>query len=197
MKITTIVGTNSLKQNTYIVEDNNTIIMIDCGSSLELILDKYRDENNKELQHIDAIFLTHTHFDHTCGLEDILNKFKVPVFVKSECGSWISDPYYNASGMFSKPLTYNPPIVNEISTENEIVVKTIKIKPYFTPGHTDCSMCFQIENFLFTGDTKFYLATGRTDLPTGNKEKLDKSLKLIKSIICDLCYPGHGIPFKN
>lgn len=197
MKITTIVGTNSLKQNTYIVEDNNTIIMIDCGASLELILDEYRNENKKELQHIDAIFLTHTHFDHTCGLKDVLTKFDSPVFVKNGCSSWISDPYYNASGMFSRPLNFKPAHINEISTENEIIVKNLAVEPFFTPGHTDCSMCFKIGDYLFTGDTKFYLSVGRTDLPTGSDEKLTESLKKINNIKCLLCYPGHGIPFKN
>ena len=197
MKITTIVGTNSLKQNTYIVEDKNTIIMIDCGSSLELILEEYRNENNKDLQNLDAIFLTHTHFDHTLGLKDVLDKFNTPVFVKADCVSWISNPYYNASGMFARPLDFEPPVIKEISTENKILVKNLVVTPYFTPGHTDCSMCFKIGNFLFTGDTKFYLSVGRTDLPTGSDSKLVESLEKIKHINCDLCYPGHGIPFKN
>ena len=57
MKITTIVGDNSLKQNTYVVESDTTTLLIDCGSSLESILEKYNHENKKTLKDIDAIFL--------------------------------------------------------------------------------------------------------------------------------------------
>ena len=197
MKVTTIVGDNSLKQNTYIVEDNQTTILIDCGASLESILEEYEIENKKKLPKIDSIFLTHTHFDHTLGLESVVKTFNAPVFVRGGCSSWIESPYYNASGMFNRPLTYRPPIINEISTEDDIVVENMKITPFFTPGHTDCSMCYKIGQYLFTGDTKFYLLVGRTDLPTGSHNKLIKSLNLIQSIDCDLCYPGHGIPFIN
>ena len=197
MKITTILGNNSLKQNSYIVEDNASTILIDCGSTLSNIQKEYYKENKRQLKKIDAIFLTHTHFDHTCGLESVITQYKIPVFVKGGSSNWIADPYYNASGMFNRPLTYSPKQIKEIEGEQEIIINGLKIKPYFTPGHTDCSMCYLINNYLFTGDTKFYLTVGRTDLPTGDDTKLNNSLKFIKSIKCELCYPGHGIPFKN
>ena len=45
-----------------------------------------------------------------------------------------------------------------------------------TPGHTRDSMCLQVEDHLFTGDTLLFGATGRTDLPTGDPEALYDSL---------------------
>ena len=45
-----------------------------------------------------------------------------------------------------------------------------------TPGHTRDSMCLQVEDHLFTGDTLLFGGTGRTDLPTGDPEALYDSL---------------------
>ena len=54
-------------------------------------------------------------------------------------------------------------------------------------------MCLKIEDALFTGDTLFNDGVGRTDLPTGNVNKLNESLKLLMKLNDDLkVYPGHG-----
>jgi len=68
-------------------------------------------------------------------------------------------------------------------------------KIIFTPGHTEGSVCIYNENEkkLVSGDTMFYHSYGRTDLPGGSDEKMQKSLRLIKKIVSRdaLVYPGH------
>ena len=62
-----------------------------------------------------------------------------------------------------------------------------------TPGHTKGSVCLQLDNCLFTGDTIFEKDIGRVDLPGGNKEQLIESLKKISELPTSLkLYPGHG-----
>jgi hydroxyacylglutathione hydrolase len=64
-----------------------------------------------------------------------------------------------------------------------------------TPGHTAGSISILASNgVLFSGDTVFADAVGRFDLPTGNKEKLQQSLRLLSIKKFLHLYPGHGGP---
>lgn len=196
MKIITIVSENSLRQNSYIISSGDTTFMIDCGASPESVQEEYLKETGEPLTHLDAIFLTHTHFDHTWAICHFDEVYSPTIFVAKGGKEWISDPSHNASGLFGNPLTYSPKAVVEFQKEEPITIKNLSVIPFFTPGHTDCSVCYKIGEFLFTGDTEFYLAVGRTDMPTGNQQKLRESLEKIHHISCSLHYPGHGIPYK-
>jgi rhodanese-related sulfurtransferase len=78
-----------------------------------------------------------------------------------------------------------------------IVVGQLRINVMHTPGHTRDSMCLQVENRLFTGDTLLMGATGRTDLPTGDPEALHDSLfnRVLKLDPALEVYPAHE--YKN
>ncbi|KKK53889.1 hypothetical protein LCGC14_3090260, partial [marine sediment metagenome] len=62
------------------------------------------------------------------------------------------------------------------------------------PGHTKGSICIKMGDTLFSGDTLFYHSIGRTDLPTGSYEELEKSIKTKLYILQDdtKVYTGHG-----
>ena len=61
-----------------------------------------------------------------------------------------------------------------------------------TPGHTDGSACFIVNNMLFTGDTLFLESVGRTDFISGNRDDLVESVKKLFSLNGEyLVYPGH------
>ena len=66
-----------------------------------------------------------------------------------------------------------------------------------TPGHTQGSVCFynEYEKVLISGDTVFYQSYGRTDLPDGSEEQMQKSLSnIFETLPSDvLVYPGHGV----
>ena len=199
MKVIKIVAKNELSQNTYLVQDKNTTILIDCGCSIAEVEKEYvKRTNGLNLPKIDAIFLTHTHFDHTLFLKEFEMRFEMPIFVKKGCANLISSPEFNESGRFaSSPLTYAPANVVEMEDNQPISIKNITILPIFTPGHSICSTCFLVDDLLFSGDTLFYLAVGRTDLNGSNSDDLEKSLDLLHSLPFSLCYPGHGIHFKK
>jgi len=70
----------------------------------------------------------------------------------------------------------------------------LNFKVIHTPGHSSGSVCFLIDNILFSGDTLFCDSVGRTDLPGGSYKEIEKSIKekifsLDENIIV---YPGHG-----
>ena len=73
------------------------------------------------------------------------------------------------------------------------VIKRFSIEVIFTPGHTQGSVCLLIDGCLFTGDTLLNGKIGRVDLPGGDKETLNKSLKIISTLPNQTnIYPGHG-----
>ena len=66
--------------NSFIVKNNQTILMVDCGFGLkETIdrLDKYQINPNE----INAILLTHEHEDHIKGAFSLANKFQIPIYL--------------------------------------------------------------------------------------------------------------------
>ena len=82
-----------------------------------------------------------------------------------------------------------------IKDSDVINLNNITIKVITTPGHTNCSVVYQIEDSMFTGDTLFNDGVGRTDLPTSNTVQLINSLKkLLDNNNQKTIYPGHGNP---
>ncbi|MDP2672912.1 MAG: MBL fold metallo-hydrolase, partial [Nanoarchaeota archaeon] len=76
--------------------------------------------------------------------------------------------------------------------ENSIIKELSEMKIIETPGHTPESKCFLYQDILFSGDTIFHQGgVGRTDLPGGNQEKLNQSLKKLKKINFKILCPGH------
>lgn len=111
-----------------------------------------------------AILITHYHEDHVGALKDLLNENKVPIYDYKS-----SNKKYNIKGF-----------------DFEIIK---------TPGHTNDSVSFyfKAEETIFVGDFIFKETIGRTDLPTGNKIEMDKSINMIKKYPKEMIiYPGHG-----
>ena len=70
----------------------------------------------------------------------------------------------------------------------------IKIKPIHTPGHSKGSMCYLIENELFSGDTLFFEEIGRCDLFGGDFSEIEKGIreKIFTLDKNTIVHPGHG-----
>ena len=82
-----------------------------------------------------------------------------------------------------------------LKDNEELNIDGLNIKCIYTPGHTNCGVCYLINNEkLFTGDTLFLRSVGRSDLPTGDGDTLVKSIKTrIYTLDDDTeVFPGHG-----
>ena len=99
---------------------------------------------------------THTHADHFSATRELARQLSVPVVM--HCAS-------------------PAPFVDMRLGDGEMVLLgRLRLQIIHTPGHTGDSMCLQVEDRLFTGDTLLIGATGRTDLPGGDPEALYNSL---------------------
>ena len=197
MEILRVISNNTLRQNTYLITTKNTAILIDCGAPLSSIAKEYQyHHEGRKLPNIDAIFLTHTHFDHELYLGELDRAYKPDIFVRAGCKDYVHDPMYNVSNLYDLNLTFKPTNVVELTAELPIKIKDLIITPIFTPGHSKCSITYVIGDCVFTGDTLFSGGIGRTDFIGGDDNELNYSIQKIKSIKHSLYYPGHGIPFK-
>ncbi len=177
--------------NCYLISNNSDAILIDVGFN-PTIIEEYIDSNNLNLL---AILLTHAHFDHIGGLEQIRSKYKAPVYVHEKEQDWLTNPALNGSETFSYfGKVTSKPSENIIKEENILNIDDFHIKVIHTPGHTPGSVTYKINNWLFTGDTLFNRSIGRTDFAGGNHVQLINSIKKKIFLLTDksIVFPGHG-----
>lgn len=174
--------------NAYIVyaDGSKTCAIIDPGYEANTILAKVRELGLT----VDAVLLTHGHFDHVGAVEEIV--------AATGCKLWMSESDWS---QFPNPVTaFFYPIANcdfcEVhfcEDQEEIGAGGLTFLTLTTPGHTHGSVCFRCENALFTGDTLFAGSCGRTDLPGGDMKWLRRSLERLEELEENYAvYPGHG-----
>jgi len=142
---------------------------------------------------VDFVLLTHGHFDHILCLEDYVSRFNCKVYISFEDRHMLVDPYSNASALFGLPPISVSSDVVCLSDGDVISFNDDYISVVSTPGHTAGSVCYRINDMLFSGDTLFRDGIGRCDLPSGDYLSMGTSLKKLRSINEELkIYPGHG-----
>jgi glyoxylase-like metal-dependent hydrolase (beta-lactamase superfamily II) len=199
MEIKTLVGL-LFGANCYIVK------LIDCALVIDPCVTYQEIKKEVGDLEIKAILLTHGHVDHFNCLHEIKEQVNCPIYCHKNAKEKIEDPNKNYSRNINKF-----PISHQYSNEDYLFVHQgyieicgHKLKVLETPGHSNCSICFIIEDSMFTGDTLFYKSIGRTDLYTSSDLDMHESLKKIRALKEDYTvYPGHdratslSFEFKN
>lgn len=139
------------------------------------------------------ILLTHGHFDHIFGVKECADKYGIPVYMNQEDNYVIQHNFSSRFGLKEPDSSFT---TEPIEDEQIIHFGNTEFKVITTPGHTSGGVCFYDEKdkALFSGDTLFAGAIGRTDHPTGDYDKLivsvmDKLMGLPGDVIV---FPGHG-----
>jgi len=138
---------------------------------------------NKKLNaNVVIIINTHGHFDHTLADNEIKKNTGAPIAIAE------------ADKRQSKGI--EPDLF--LRDGDKIKVGGIILEVIATPGHTKGSICLLSNGFLFSGDTIFDNAVGRTDLEGGSDDEMKKSLAKLDKLIPEgtIVYPGHGKEFK-
>lgn len=184
--------------NSFVVykNDNNFCIIIDPGTRDCKELLKFIE---KEKLLPEYIILTHEHFDHVWGVNRLKEIYDSTIICSRECSLRIIEKKKNMSVFYDQIgfEAYPADIVIE-DLNNHLKWRDIDIEFIITKGHTNSSICVNIGDILFTGDTIIKNLKTVVKLPGGNKELLVMSLNLIFSKFKDsliIVYPGHGEKF--
>jgi glyoxylase-like metal-dependent hydrolase (beta-lactamase superfamily II) len=180
-------------ENTYLLSENDSAILIDPGFSNETEYQSFKNAlSNKELE---AIVLTHAHVDHVLGLQRVLKDFDVKVYVNSD-DLFLWKNFGSQATMFGLnqvAFSFTP---ESLPKDAVFEVGNFTFNCLYTPGHSPdhTSLYFEEEELVIAGDALFKGSIGRTDLYQGDFEVLEKSIKEKLYTLPEntKVYPGHG-----
>ena len=170
--------------NCYLIHNDKEAILFDVGGEPSPILE-YLKKNSLKLTHI---FCTHLHFDHTYGVQALIEATGAKAFASEKDRFLLGEEEWGAPKIAFKEFTDLAP--------GEMTLLGMQCKTLPTPGHTPggYSFYFPEASVVFVGDSLFYRSIGRTDFPGGDHDTLLRSLKdvLFKLPAETIVYPGHG-----
>ena len=155
--------------------------LISSGKGREaLIIDPVIEKTNEYLVLLNKLELklvkvidTHIHADHISGLNELAKQRNCTKIMGEKSASEV--------------------VVIKVKDNEKIKIENIALTSMYTPGHTDCSYSFLMNDRVFTGDTLLINGTGRTDFQNGSSYDAYDSLfnKLLKLPEKTLVYPAH------
>ena len=169
-------------------EETHKGLLIDPAGEEERILDAAQAW---EID-IESVVNTHGHPDHTCGNLKIKEETGAKIYMHS-----LDDRLFNTpegkSMAIQMGFTPSPPADVLVEDGDTIAFGNSELAVLHTPGHSPGGICLYVEDNLFTGDTLFVGAVGRTDLPGGAMEVLLRSIKERIATLPDetIVWPGH------
>lgn len=178
------IGTNCC----LIASESGSAAILDPGSQGDKIMRKVEENGwNPKM-----ILLTHGHFDHIGAVQELKERYSIPVYVHSADVEMLDSPEKNG-GMALLGWSIVCPWDKTVEDGAKIQMDELVFTVIHTPGHTKGSVCYQVEDWIFSGDTLFCGGMGRTDLYGGSYPELSASLKKLANLDGDfqVC-PGHG-----
>ena len=175
-----VLPLGAYQTNCYLVweDGSESCAVIDPGFDAQTVLLATRKLGKR----MEAILLTHGHFDHVGAVKEIAGDTDCRVYL---CIQDLTMPAQLTAGT----LYYTDPY----GEGDEITVAGVTFRVMHTPGHTPGSVCLLAGEHLFSGDTLFAGSCGRTDLPGGSWETIRGSLRRLAQLEKDwIVHPGHG-----
>ena len=162
----------------------DTITIVDSGNGAEenRIMPKLKEIFSKK-PNVSKTVLTHFHFDHIRGLDELTEAYVMDILIHKE-----EVPFFSH---------LNSKRIKEMNAGDKIFFGEYLLDIIHTPGHSPGSVCLYEKKtkFLISGDTVFPNGSfGRYDFPFGNHKALLQSLKRLTEIDVKAMLPGHGLP---
>lgn len=184
---------NPLEENTWVacgpdgrsvVIDPGCIADVESGR-LRACLDGHKPE---------AVLLTHGHFDHVFGAAWVQRTWGIPVYMSPDDRKTLE--YFGRISRFGLPVPDCSFETTDIADGFKLAAAGLEFKVITTPGHSPGSVCWleEGERALFSGDTLFAGAIGRSDLIYGDyDDEIRSIMNKLMALPGDIAvYPGHG-----
>ncbi len=148
---------------------------------------------------LDALVLTHQHFDHVMDAARIAEEHGCPVYAWTQPSPalWLNELFSQATGWRLEVAPYR--VTHELQSAEPLlppVIAGVEFRLFHVPGHATDSVCFYHEasGACFCGDTLFAGGVGRTDLPGGSARQLADGIRRHLYTLPDatVLLPGHG-----
>jgi len=176
---------------TYLVacRQSRDAVIIDPAGDEDKILAVIQTENLR----VKYILNTHGHSDHVLGNHKLKSLLNVPVCMHEADDTFFADPDIREISSQELGMTPADPADIRLKDKDILEVGTLRIEVIHTPGHTPGSVCYLAGENLFSGDTLFVGAAGRTDLVGGSLDALIESIekRLIVLPKQTIVWPGH------
>lgn len=188
--------------------DSNCYILYDKTQSDECIIIDPGSENNDDLIYFITqtslepkyIILTHEHFDHCWGVNDLREKYpKIQLICSSVCSEAIQDPRATYSHYYCKPeFVIAPADILLDDLRWKVVWNDLEFGLFAAKGHSTSGIYIFIEDAVFTGDTLITDMKTITKFKSGSLLDLKQSLQALSKHkgSCLKVYPGHGESFE-
>jgi glyoxylase-like metal-dependent hydrolase (beta-lactamase superfamily II) len=181
-----------LQENCWLVSDAATkaAVLVDPGDEASRLLAAVA-KSGCALQ---AIWLTHAHFDHVGAVEAILREFDVPVLMHP-----LDEPLYGLASASARHFGLSieqPTAPTAPITEGHVVrLGDVEFEVWHLPGHAPGQVAFIGGGFCLSGDLLFAGSIGRTDLPGCDPLAMQHSLERLLTLPDDTrVLSGHGEP---
>lgn len=163
-------------------------LFIDPADEVEMLLSEAEAYGIK----IKYIVNTHSHIDHVMGNEEMVRLTRAQLMIHEEEAPNLGRTPSYLLEMFR--ATPSPPADLLLREGDLIQVGQVQLQVLHTPGHSPGGICLTMDGMVFTGDTLFVGAVGRTDLPTSSWEDLERSVRVkLYSLPGEMIvYPGHN-----
>ena len=188
---TLVVG--GLETNCYVCwdPDSGRGFVVDPGSDPERISETIRKNGIR----VEAILLTHGHFDHVLAVPELKAAYGAMVYASAAEAEVLRDPKLNLSPSYAGTVTIEPDVT--LSDGETVSIAGYRIRMISTPGHTKGSASYYLpdEAIVFSGDTLFTETFGNTKLPTGSFADIVDSVrnKLLELPEETRVLPGHDV----
>lgn len=175
----------------YIDDDTKHGFLIDPGAEGGRLIRLVEDHSWV----IERILLTHGHFDHTGGVENVRDRYQIPVYAYEDANRYLCDPVMNLSRYCGGDQVIHDVIALKDGDMITLSEGTLCLHVTYVPGHTTDSVMFYDagQHVAFVGDTIFKGSIGTYQYPGGNRTDLMDSI--VKKILTlpgeTILYSGH------